>query len=157
LANPSLASAPSAVAVLMRSSFASIAILVFESLQCRSAIKQAACELVRVRLRALGGMQSLGLIRAAAVCTIAHPHVAGGMEAVHKSNGRVNVRTDIQKLPAETMFGPPNAYHTVTPKPSRRCMAVASSSRPKSLWSPNSAETTEIHATLQRDIRRQHS
>jgi hypothetical protein len=66
--------------------------------------------------------------------------------------GRVNVRTDIQKLPAETMFGPPNAYHTVTPKPSRRCMAVASSSRPKSLWSPNSAETTEIHATLQRDF-----
>jgi hypothetical protein len=26
------------------------------------------------------------------------------MEAVHKSNGRVNVCTDIQKLPAETMY-----------------------------------------------------
>jgi hypothetical protein len=30
----------------------------------------------------------------------------------------------VRKLPAETMFGPPNAYHTVTPKPSRRCMAL---------------------------------
>src|SRR6516165_8661566 len=68
----------------MRSSFASIAILVFESLQRRSAIRQAACEWVRVRLRTLGGIQCLGLIRSAAVCTTAHPHVAGGMEAVHK-------------------------------------------------------------------------
>src|SRR6266700_7714818 len=59
----------------MRSSFASIAILVFESLQCRSAIRQAACELVRVRLRALDGMQPLGLIRTAVIYTIAQPRV----------------------------------------------------------------------------------
>jgi len=29
-------------------------------------------------------MQCLGLIRPAAVCTIAHPHVAGSVEAIHR-------------------------------------------------------------------------
>src|SRR6267154_4498574 len=64
LASPSSFRVSSAVAAFLRSSLACIAISVLDSLRNLSATRQAACESVRIRRRALGFILALHLIRA---------------------------------------------------------------------------------------------
>jgi hypothetical protein len=87
-ANPSRASTASAADVSIKSSFASIATVVFEYLPCRSAMRQAAWERVRVTLGALADMARPLLTDSGLPhYGTAHSHRIRDGDAVHNSNG----------------------------------------------------------------------
>jgi hypothetical protein len=78
----------SAADVSIKSSFASIATVVFEYLPCRSGMRQAACERVRATFGALAGMvRPLLTDSGLPHYGITHSHPIRGGDAVHNSNG----------------------------------------------------------------------